>query len=545
MKHILYLTNDQLVAMLIKGKTIVGRETFSLTDISEQSFRRYIAEHQLVPTRVVTDLIEEDFRLDTIPHLRGSDQEAVVSRKLAQIYRASPFRHALVQGRLDDGRRDDRIFYHAVTNPDLLKSVLAVLEAEQVSLEGVSSSAVLSSRLLKELDIFFPHTLLVTIVPDFGLRQTYFQNKQIRFSRLTPIIYDETQTVGQLIAAETSRTWQYLDSLRNFSSGDSLEVCLLVHERDKLMLQDAIRTFPLLRYRFLDINDVATKLGALPAPSSSHAEEILAHLISRGNAENHFAEERDTRFMLFRRTRTALVAATACVLLAGVAGAAFNFLQATRISTQIAERTNTQQRLQSEYQSITNAIREQKLTADAVRDSSIFFNSQIRPQPAAPGEALRLIAEASAEFDRIRIVNVGWRVSADDNAASTAPSLTDALMGIAGTVASTITGRAPASSQTTSAAANNVSGDPPLAANKFHVITIDAAIVPYDDNLREAIAEVERYAKRIEAIVGASVKIDQFPADTSSRANIKVGDASAAKETRFLLRIVRKVGGAT
>jgi hypothetical protein len=130
-------------------------------------------------------------------------------------------------------------------------------------------------RLLKELAIVFEHTLLVTIVPDFGLRQTYFQNKQIKFSRLTPIIYHEGQSVGSLIAAETSRTWQYLDSQRYFAGGDSLEVCMMVHARDREMIADAIRTYPLLKYCFLDIEDVAAKI----APAGA---DLLARRRSAG-----------------------------------------------------------------------------------------------------------------------------------------------------------------------------------------------------------------------------------------------------------------------
>ena len=215
-KHFLYLTNDKLVALIWKGGTIVERDVFGSTELAMPAFTQYVARHRDVSTYIVTDLIEEDFRLDTVPHLRGNDQDAVLGRKLAQLYRASPFRHGIIQGREQEGRRDDKVLYHAVTNPELLKPLLAILDRAEVPLEGIYSSAVLSGRLLEALHAFFQHTLLVTIVPDFGLRQTYFQNKQIKFSRLTPIVFDEGQPVGDLIAAETSRTWQYLDSLRFF-----------------------------------------------------------------------------------------------------------------------------------------------------------------------------------------------------------------------------------------------------------------------------------------------------------------------------------------
>ncbi|MEQ1516774.1 MAG: hypothetical protein ABL931_09825, partial [Usitatibacteraceae bacterium] len=174
-KHFLYLTNDKLIALVWRRGEIVERDVFGSSDLGSLAFGEYVDKHRTISTYVVTDLIEEDFRLDTVPHLRGNDQDTVIGRKLAQLYRASTYRHGIVQGREPEGRRDDKVLYHAVTNPELLKTLLQTLENAEVPLQGIYSSAVLSGRLLSALNAFFKHTLLVTIVPDFGLRQTYFQ----------------------------------------------------------------------------------------------------------------------------------------------------------------------------------------------------------------------------------------------------------------------------------------------------------------------------------------------------------------------------------
>ena len=165
-KHFLYLTNDKLVALIWKGGTIVERDVFGSAELGTPSFIAYVAKHRHTATYVVTDLIEEDFRLDTVPHLRGKDRDTVLGRKLSQLYRASPFRHGIIQGREAEGRRDDKVLYHAVTNAELLKPLLAILERAEVPLAGIYSSAVLSGKLLDALNAFFQHTLLVTIVPD-------------------------------------------------------------------------------------------------------------------------------------------------------------------------------------------------------------------------------------------------------------------------------------------------------------------------------------------------------------------------------------------
>ena len=149
-KHFLYLTNDKLVALLWKSGAIVGRDIFLANDAESTAFIEYLGRHREVPTFFIVDLIEEDFRLDTIPHLRGGDADAVMSRKLAQLYRGTTFRHSIIQGREEEGRRDDKVLYHAITNAELLTPWLTVLERAHVPLEGIYSSPVLSVLLADE-----------------------------------------------------------------------------------------------------------------------------------------------------------------------------------------------------------------------------------------------------------------------------------------------------------------------------------------------------------------------------------------------------------
>jgi hypothetical protein len=552
-KHFFYLTNDKIIALMVKGNTLVGRESFQIGDVDSSAFAAYLDKNKRTPAYIITDLIEEDFRLDTIPHLRGSDQDAVIDRKLGQLYRASPFRHAIVQGREAEGRRDDRVFLHAVTNADVVRPLMAELDKHGVPLEGVSSSAVLSSQLLKDLDIFFPDTLLVTIIPDFGLRQTYFKDKLVKFSRLTPIIYDESRSVGQLIAAETSRTWQYLDSLRYFGEEEALEVCILVHERDRLMLQDAIRTYPMLRYRFLDINEVATKLKIAPAPTSSHAEEILCHVYSRSRIENHFAAKTDTRYATYRRTRMGLFAATAATLAVGVAFTAFNLFSATQVSNQIDARSRQERAVQAEFQEVVLSMRAQKMATDTVRDTSTFFNSQIRPLPATPSVVLKEIALVINEFPLVLVNQISWGVSNDSNTQFATP----AKDGVAGT------GNLPASSETknpitlantvaqvaavfnTGEGGGEITNDPTtaLAGNKFQIVMLNLSIKPFNGDIRQTLAEIERFVKRLSSMPGYKANIVKMPVDIGSQAQLKVIDRTNvnAVAAPFVVKLVKQV----
>lgn len=549
-KHFLYLTNDKLVTLIWKGGAIVERDVFGATQLGTAAFAEYVSKHQALSTYVVTDLIEEDFRLDTVPHLRGNDQDTVLGRKLSQLYRASPFRHGIIQGREPEGRRDDKVLYHAVTNPELLKPLLAVLEHAQVPLEGVYSSAVLSGRLLGALNAFFKHTLLVTIVPDFGLRQTYFQNKLIKFSRLTPIIFDEGQSVGDLIAAETSRTWQYLDSLRFFASGETLEVSILIHSRDRQMVADAIRTYPMIQYRFFDIDEVAGKLKLKPAPVSSHAEELLVHIYAQASIENHFATPEQRQFGTFKRARFGVFALTAGILAACTVAASFNLYEASKISTEIDRRAEATKPLQAEYRTVVNEISKQTASSDTVRDASGFYNQYIRPAPASPGDFLRAFSQVLAQFPNIQLLQLVWAPVGDANATPFYALSTAQVAGQLKSIGKAVPANAALANPPGSVPQNAQAFsemDPTLSDGKFQALIVEAAITAFDGDYRKAINDINIFVTRLNQLPGVTASLIVEPLDVRTNTTITATDNTIAAQgtmrpdARFVLKLARSV----
>ncbi len=127
-----------------------------------------------------------------------------------------------------------------------------------------------------------------------------------------------------MLAEETTRTWQYLDSLRNFSSDDRLEVCVLVHKNDRATVESALRDFAQLQYRLLDMDEVAIKLGLKPAPLDSTAEEVMVHLFLLRKAPNHFATPEMRRYAVRRSARILISQLSLAVIAAGLVWGGWN-----------------------------------------------------------------------------------------------------------------------------------------------------------------------------------------------------------------------------
>jgi len=151
--HSLYLTNTRLVSLLARAGQASVRREFEASEAGAAQFDAYLATVSDVPIHFFTDLAEEDFRPDTIPHVGARDREAIVTRKLGQIFRNTPYRYAVLQGRDTDGRRDDRVVYAAITNPDVVKPWLDIIEARAAPLAGMYSAAILGTRVIEALEL--------------------------------------------------------------------------------------------------------------------------------------------------------------------------------------------------------------------------------------------------------------------------------------------------------------------------------------------------------------------------------------------------------
>ncbi|MEP7260388.1 MAG: hypothetical protein ABI669_04295 [Usitatibacter sp.] len=540
-RHFLYLTNSRLVSMIAQGKRIVARREFAVSGAGATEFERHLATMSAVPTYLFTDLTEEDFRLDTIPHVGARDRDAIVGRKLTQIFRNTPYRHAATQGRESDGRRDDRVMYTAITNPEVLRPWVDAIERLKIPLVGIYSAAVFSSVLLEELDLVFEHTLLVTFTPGAAMRQTYFRNNEIKFSRLTPVDLQEGQTLGTMIAEETTRTWQYLDSLRHFGPDDRLEVCVLVHSTDRAAVQPELRGFSQIQYRVIDIEQASMKLGLKPAPLDSTAEEIIVHLFLLRPAPNHFASPELRRFATLRRARIAISQASIAILVAGIAWGGYNFTRVfqtneadTRLRQQLAN-------LNRDYDEITKALPSFGVGGSTMRDAVTFHNGWIKDFPSLP-EFLRPISSVLQLQEGIRLSQLSWEATDD---AKAMPSITRSASPNAPPVKSVLR---PGTTPPPPAPALEAIANPTFAGSRYQVALLEGTVRVAANDFRGALERVERLVEGINRIPGYRAEIAESPLDVRTTLSILGRHAekdSAIMEPRFVLRVSRdRQGGA-
>ncbi len=532
-RHFLYLTNTRMVSLTARGGHLVARREFAVSGEGMEDFERHLGGLRDTPTHLITDLAEEDFRLDTIPHVGLRDRETLIQRKLAQVFRGTPFRYAIQLGRESEGRRDDRVLYTAITNAEVLRPWLEAIERLRVPLAGIHSAAVFSGNLLTELDLVFPHALLVTFTPGDAMRQTFFRDREVRFSRLTPLDLEEGQTLGAMLAEETTRTWQYLDSLRHFAHQDRLEVCVLVHPKDRPAIEPALRDFAQIQYRLLDIEQVAAKLGLKPPPLGSSAEEVLVHLFLRRPVPNHFASAEVRRDATRRRARLLLNQASVAILLAGVLWGGYVISRVVQ-ADQIDQRTAQQlQSLNREYDEIVRSLPSRGVGGAAMRDSVAFYNGNIRNFPTI-SDFLVPVSRVLESHPRVRLLQLAWQTANE-------PTVTPPLPATAMSQAPTVRALRRGSEGTPPAVPE--SPDTPFASGRYQVALLEATVRIEGVDYRGALHEVDQLAADISRLPGYKAEVVESPLDTRPGLAMqgKLGGADAtSSDARFTLRVVRE-----
>jgi hypothetical protein len=536
-RHFLYLTNSRLVSLVTRRGSIVARREFAVAGAGAAQFERHLATLAKVPTHLFTDLAEEDFRLDTIPHVGASDRAAVLARKLSQIFRNTPFRYAHLQGREAEGRRDDRVIYTAITNAEVMRPWLDAIERLKVPLAGIHSTSVFSATVLEELDLIFPHTLLVTFTPGDAMRQTYFRDREIKFSRLTPIDLQEGQTLGTMVAEETTRTWQYLDSLRHFTPEDRLEVCILIHANDRASVQASLRDFAQIQYRLLDMGHVARKLGLKPPPLGSSAEEVLVHLYLLRPSANHFASPEQRRHSTLRRARLALAQASFAFLAAGIGWGGYNVWRVAQGAEQEQRVNRDITAANREYDEIAKAMPSFGVGGSTMRDAVTFYNGSIRAFPRLD-DFVRPISRLLQSRPNVRLQQLAWLATDDPKATpaiQTQPGKDSPVKAIARTATTT-----PAQAVGTDEA------NPQFVTGRYEIGLIEALVRVPQNDFRGAVETVERLARDVSAIRGFTAEVVESPVDTNPQLGLqgKYGDkpGSDTMDLHFVMRVVHDRG---
>jgi len=230
---------------------------FAASEAGLTAFRKIVVEHAQLPVLLVADTVDEDYRSEILPHVRGQARNELLTRKLRQVFRNARFTGAWQQVREAKGRRDDRYLLAALTDADWLTPWLSVLHRERVPLSGIAPLALAYQHLLTRLRPQEPHILMACRLNN-SLRLSYYHNGLLRFSRL--IGSDSPTQLPGNAADEIAKTQLYLTGQRILPREARLHVLLLDPSGQLDSAQAPLNADPAFSTRLVDLPSLARAL---------------------------------------------------------------------------------------------------------------------------------------------------------------------------------------------------------------------------------------------------------------------------------------------
>ncbi|HEU0219535.1 MAG TPA: hypothetical protein VFQ98_01855 [Gallionella sp.] len=406
MKLLLFLNAGHLHAQIMAHGKIVTQHEFSDSPDGQENFAEFLKAARY-PAYLLVDVIEEDFRQETVPHMSGSSRTALLQRKFEQFYHGTLFHQATLLQRQKTGRRDDDMLFSALTNPSLIKPWLDIMLAQQIPLAGIYSVPQISAPLVK--DHPSNHLLLISWEKSAGLRQTYFSDHRLQISRLTPIRAD--LTFQNAVISELTRTYQYLKSLSLLPSGQTLDVRLLGHSHDLIELQLELPRSADMRYDFADLANLAKQHNIDYRFTDSDASQIFLHQLAARPPQTHYANAAHTHYFTLWQLKHALNLASGTLLIGCLLWSAANLWQGGNDATEAKSLQTQAQRTLNEAQQITLTLPNTYAPAADMK-AGVSIMRKLNQHDFAPSGILRPISTILDRHPQIELDDLAWKMDA-------------------------------------------------------------------------------------------------------------------------------------
>ncbi len=319
--RLLFLDGNRLAAYHWQRGKLLAEGEFIHDNAGIKAFALYLAGHDGSLFSILADVTEEGFQLEEIPYVGGKDRTSLLQRRLTQYFYGTPYTLATSLGREKTGRRDEKILFAALTQPRHFQPWLDAMRQSGAQLAGIYSAPVALASLLENKHATKGPQLVLSISRS-GVRQTFFNDGKLHFSRLTVLATGAMEEAAIACAIEAKKIYQYLVGQRLVKRGAVLAVNVLVHPAQASAIQAHCKATAELNFVFIDLLEEAKRAKLNTPLPDSRCELLLLHQLIHRPPAHQFAPANERHFyrlwqLRFGLTAAALVFFSACLLYSG------------------------------------------------------------------------------------------------------------------------------------------------------------------------------------------------------------------------------------
>jgi len=504
-KILVSLTARSARFALFERGTLTQLAGYDNGDAAWSAFGVLLQQYPNTPVYLMLDTVEEEYRTEVLPHVRGGARRDMLQRKLGQLFRTVPYRATWLQGREQGSgkRQDDVYLFFALISGELLRPYLDHIQRRRAPLAGIYLLPQVTQALATQLKCATPGALIVSCQQG-GLRQSFFLNGRLRISRLTPFDPQSDADVAQHYAEEIEKSRLFLYNSRLLPREARLTVQVLDFDNSLAALPAQLPQEASLSCQCMSFEQVCTALGSTTAQLPRDSEALHLYLLGKYPPSVSLAAAQLTGDFTVHRLRLGLYAASAALAVFGVLWSGYNVYRA--YANQNASKTVMADtaRYRTQYEEAARRFPSAPVSADKLR-RAVDVAGQIKQLARTPEVFMRTLAHGLDAFPQVQLNRMEWHY---------------------GTVAAT-------------AAVSNPSAPWQQRGE------IEAEIRPFTGDYRSALSLIEHFAATLRSQVGvAEVSIAKLPVNLDSGTTLR-GSTQDNIETKpgaaqFKLNIVLK-----
>ncbi len=412
-KLVLCATANHLQAGLWRAGKLQGSQAFANDDAGHEAFSTFLMQYPATPVYLMVDAVEEDYRLESIPHTTGAAKRELVMRKLNQFYRGLEYRTAHFINRDKDKRKDDRFLFIALNNDDFLQAWVADIQAAAAQLVGVYLLPMLSQIWVRQLKLGSPHILLCEKLSS-GLRQTYLHNGRLRMSRLVPNVPAEESQLAYFYQVETEKTRLYLMSQRFITRETPLHLILASADGSTQKVSQGISQEQGLECLDVNLSQIAKKLN-LPESLMQQMPELLhMQLLANGQLVDNLAPESLTKQHQLSQVQRAIKMAAVVLGVIGLCAAAWFLKQGLDYKAAFDQAAQDTAMQQHQYDEVAKNFPLTPISAENLK-TAVALDKTIAAYPKSPRRLMLVVSAALEQSPEVQLDRLRWVLSSDIN----------------------------------------------------------------------------------------------------------------------------------
>jgi hypothetical protein len=412
-KIILCLNSNQLLAGVWLGRNYQSSRVFTPDQVGQAAFTKFLCDNAAATFHLIADVAEEDYQFQHFPHTSGRTKQALLVRKLDQVYRGLAYKAATYYDREQNQARADNYLFVAIRHEKCMQPWLDLLKATDIKLAGIYLLSMLSEAMLRQHAQTIQSVLLCERLSS-GLRHTFFMNGRLQMSRLVSDIAQLKNQWLDFYQTETEKTRMYLVSQRLIASDSPLDLMLF---NIKQITSAQAQQQKVASYLQMDLSVMANILKlplteVLALPELMHMQLLVNGAKVANLAPTALTEKYHLGRLRWQYQRLGALLFSMCL---GLSTYFYQqgLFQAATFKQLTPQLKVAEQRYQQEIRQSSD------LNLDAKRiKTTVELVRQISDLPTSPVQMMQVLSSgfevfSEAELQLVQLISFDWKLSTD------------------------------------------------------------------------------------------------------------------------------------